>query len=118
MGGGPAAAVEGLLVGGGPVAAVHEEEDLLESLGVQGEMKNLVDIGQQYHYQTVSKQNKMLDTSDDDEGLKPLTGSAIQQMLLPESDRVMQEPVEYIEEDNQARGEVTINTPVLHFHPF
>merc|ERR1719341_497408 len=84
VGGGHAAAVEGLLEGGGPVAAVHEEEDLLESLGVQGEMKNLVDI-------------------DDDEGLKPLTGSAIQQMLLPESDRVMQEPVEYIEEDNQAR---------------
>merc|ERR1719341_1103397 len=84
VGGGPAAAVEGLLEGGGPVAAVHEEEDLLESLGVQGEMKNLVDI-------------------DDDEGLKPLSGSAVAQMLLPESDRVMQEQVEYIEEDNQAR---------------
>merc|ERR1719341_1007303 len=84
VGGGPAAAVEGLLEGGGPVAAIQEEEDLLESLGVQGEMKNLVDI-------------------DDDESLKPLSGSAVQQMLLPESDRVMQEPVEYIEEDNQAR---------------
>ena len=60
----------------------------------------------------------MLDTLDDDEGLKPLSGSAVAQMLLPESDRVMQEPVDYIEEDNQARGEVTINTPTLRIHPF
>ena len=99
------------------MAAVQEEEDLLQSLGVQGEMKNLVDIGQ--HCQTVSKQNKMLDTSDDDEGLKPLSRSNVDQMLLPESDRVMQEPVEYIEEDNQARGEVNTNTPTLHhIRPF
>ena len=57
----------------------------------------------------------MIVTSDDDEGLKPLSGSAVDQMLLPESDRVMQEPVEYIEEDNQARGEVNTITPKLHF---
>ena len=60
----------------------------------------------------------MLDTSDDDEGLKPLSRSSVDQMLLPESDRVMQEPVEYIEEDNQARGEVNTNTPTLHIRPF
>ena len=53
-------------------------------------------------------------TSDDDEGLKPLSGSAVDQMLLPESDRVMQEPVEDLEEDNQARGEVNTITPKLH----
>ena len=61
----------------------------------------------------------MLDTSDDDEVLKPLSRSNVDQMLLPESDRVMQEPVEYIEEDNQARGEVNTNTPTLHhIRPF
>ena len=57
-------------------------------------------------------------TSDDDEGLKPLSGSAVDQMLLPESDRVMQEPVEYIEEDNQAKGEVNTITPKLCIYPF
>ena len=45
VGGGPAAAVEGLLEGGGPVAAL-QEDDLLQSLGVQGEMKYLENIGQ------------------------------------------------------------------------
>ena len=57
-------------------------------------------------------------TLDDDEGLKPLSGSAVDQMLLPESDRVMQEPMEDFEEDIQARGEVNTITPKLCIYHF
>ena len=31
--------------------------------------------------------------------MKPLSGSAADQMMLPESDRVREEPAEYIEEE-------------------